>query len=1283
MPQANRDQESLYPPGRLSLWFLASSGALVVVMIAMFATDFIRPWKGTQRDYFTRQAGILDLRRERAEARLKADDKVRAELADLATKLVKAERALATPATADQLALWRGEIVERQARMETADVRVKQLKGQYAERKYQYEIALHQRRAADAAGIADTVNRLAGEQERFERQYRDAEVEKREFAAKIDGVEKPVKDLRDAREKLLATATGERTAATGARAKVEADQWRNLPVLEIVSPTIKVEKVVVKDVHDELNFATSPKVDMCMTCHRGIDQPTLSERSVAELLGWYLESRLGEKAWRALEKAPAATPVVEAVRAWTRVTSATDARELPTEGALRDWLSGTPSLLDLYPQAALRTALGDPAPTGADADGSPSRVFRDRHLGGKSFEAGGADLLAPFALRRVEWAHPHLDLMVGSASPHPMEKLGCTSCHQGVGRRLDFVRAAHHPGSEEQRARWRQEHGWKPAELVENPMLPAPYVEGQCLKCHDNALPTRPLSEALKREGEIRVRGKTEQGRLLAPEPVNGPATQVTGRWHPELAGLGVDTVEQQGCTGCHIIKNFGHLPGYPLLPAAPRATSPDPGVDWSTPAPGSLTSAGTPKVGPDLTRLRYKTHRDWVTRWIEAPTAYRLDTRMPAFYKHVVHENFVPVPGPDGKPREETVILEPTAKDLVQLDVELLALTTYLYDGQPLAAEEKAKLEKLYVAPPPGDAARGKKYFYTQNCYACHLGPDDRAGSDLPQATLDRFAGRTALPPGPRLTALGSKVNPGWLFQWLKEPRHYNSVTRMPNTRWRDELAADGKTVVRSADQMYADVVAYLLAAKDRDFEARVVPSMGGADKPPVRWTAEHELQLADFWKEWYGKTVTDASGAPQAISMVRADQIVADKLKTPAGRAEVLSKVGAGIVRFRGCFGCHNIQGFETAQPIGKDLTLEGSQDIHQFDFGILAHPYGHMEMDRWTWIDAKLENPRVYDLGRVKPRWGDKLRMPKFNLRGDERGAVAGVVLGLVKDPLQPGAKYPWPDDMEKLVTGRAVTLRYGCNQCHTIEGRQGVIHAEQAARGFEGWMLPPNLYGQGNRTKADWLFKFMKHPVDVRPGVIQRMPMFRLSDEEAVALVDYFLALAGRKDRLASDPLDAPLDPTPYKEPVTLKSKGFDGTWKDLVVTNEIEEAKALFETRNCVTCHLPKGTPGVDPSEGGSAPPFTLAAERLKHDWVLDMIHNPQWQIAGTKMPSNWSAKSKKVPGDSIKVEYPQFLFGARKLEKPTNDQVAEAQMEAISRYLLWHYKTSPPAVGGK
>jgi hypothetical protein len=240
-----------------------------------------------------------------------------------------------------------------------------------------------------------------------------------------------------------------------------------------------------------------------------------------------------------------------------------------------------------------------------------------------------------------------------------------------------------------------------------------------------------------------------------------------------------------------------------------------------------------------------------------------------------------------------------------------------------------------------------------------------------------------------------------------------------------------------------------------------------------------------------------------------------------------------------------------------------------------------------------------------------------------------------------------------------------------------------------------MLPPNLHGQGNRTKANWLFRFLKAPFDVRPGVIQRMPMFRLSDAEVAALVDYFDAVAGRPDRFATDPDDHPLDTTPWKEPVTISVKVKDDagneTSREVVVRSRMEEAKALFDTLNCVKCHLPKGTPGADPNEGASAPPFTLARERLQRAWMLDMVHDPQRQIEGTKMPSFWQPKSRRArkPGDSYTFTYPQFLAGTRGREGATKDDVAEAQMGDVVRYILWHYEMpslaapAEPAPAGK
>jgi hypothetical protein len=46
---------------------------------------------------------------------------------------------------------------------------------------------------------------------------------------------------------------------------------------------------------------------------------------------------------------------------------------------------------------------------------------------------------------RVLLAHPKLNLYVDQDSKHPMESIGCTSCHDGSGQETNFVLAAHVP----------------------------------------------------------------------------------------------------------------------------------------------------------------------------------------------------------------------------------------------------------------------------------------------------------------------------------------------------------------------------------------------------------------------------------------------------------------------------------------------------------------------------------------------------------------------------------------------------------------------------------------------------------------------------------------------------------------------------------------------------------------------------------------------------------------------------------------------------------------------
>ena len=53
-------------------------------------------------------------------------------------------------------------------------------------------------------------------------------------------------------------------------------------------------------------------------------------------------------------------------------------------------------------------------------------------------------------------AHPRLDLYITSASHHPIDQFGCTSCHAGRARGTSFNSSSHTPGSPEQQKEWEE-----------------------------------------------------------------------------------------------------------------------------------------------------------------------------------------------------------------------------------------------------------------------------------------------------------------------------------------------------------------------------------------------------------------------------------------------------------------------------------------------------------------------------------------------------------------------------------------------------------------------------------------------------------------------------------------------------------------------------------------------------------------------------------------------------------------------------------------------------------
>ncbi len=429
------------------------------------------------------------------------------------------------------------------------------------------------------------------------------------------------------------------------------------------------------------------------------------------------------------------------------------------------------------------------------------------------------------------------------------------------------------------------------------------------------------------------------------------------------------------------------------------------------------------PQPGPSLDNVAAKTNPGWAYKWIEAPREFRPSTWMPHFF---FEENIV---GDDNLERQR---------------IEIAAIVDYLWDKSG---------QRDYPEPPAGNSSRGQELFESVGCTGCHI-LDEEATRDEYFPTINRLH-------GPNLFGTGSKVDPGWLYAWLKDPKQYSPGTRMPSLRLTDSEAAD--------------LTAYLLASRQANYEELQVPETDSG--------LRDELVLGYLQN---AQTVEQSQDSLDAMS-----------------EEERNSYLGGQTIQKYGCYSCHEIAEFADAKPIGVELTTEGSKPLHQFDFGHV-HDVPHT---RYDWIKTKLLNPRIWDHGKETVKsYHELYKMPNFGMSEREAEAVLTNVMGFTEESVIAERKAERGGRGEALAAGRNLITKYNCQGCHLIEG-QG--HAIRTAIEDPG-MLPPNLASQGARVQPEWLFAYLHDPASesMRPWLSTRMPTFGFSDAEVNTLLSYF-------------------------------------------------------------------------------------------------------------------------------------------------------------------------------
>jgi len=530
-----------------------------------------------------------------------------------------------------------------------------------------------------------------------------------------------------------------------------------------------------------------------------------------------------------------------------------------------------------------------------------------------------------------------------------------------------------------------------------------------------------------------------------------------------------------------------------------------------------------------------------------------------------------------------------------------------------PLLRGEKAQsscpschldVQRLEDAP---ELAQGQRIFEQVGCTGCHL-----------------VKGYESIPKiGPSLVKISAKLDPSWMVRWIENPHKFRPRSRMPNfdlkekesvaiaaylwslskedgEKWLQEHPlpagiapgdpndiAKGKKLVETVGckgcHGFAEGEFTTAVGKNKD----LVPNLKDiAAKTGSQWIYHWIKNPRGYAPDTNMPSLRLSDGEARAMTSYLStlgikEAPLSDIEKRFADENNL--KLGESLVRKYGCYGCHEIKGFERESRIGVELTTFGSKTLDELFFGNRTD----IPQTWYDWTFNKMKTPRIYATERIEQL------MPQFGLADEDIKALR-ILLASFRER-KVGERYQAEKGQRimNVVEGRRVMQQYNCVGCHEIEKRGGSIR-----KYYENpESAPPPLNGEGEKVQSNWLFGFLKAPVSIRPWLEIRMPTFGFSDQHTTQLVNYFNGLSRIEN--------------PY---VYFDDKK--------VPPENLEAARILAgeEYFNCFSCHIRGAKTPSGPKEGW-APDLTLARQRLNPQWIPKWVQDPQKIQPGTKMPS--------------------------------------------------------------
>jgi mono/diheme cytochrome c family protein len=425
-------------------------------------------------------------------------------------------------------------------------------------------------------------------------------------------------------------------------------------------------------------------------------------------------------------------------------------------------------------------------------------------------------------------------------------------------------------------------------------------------------------------------------------------------------------------------------------------------------------------------------------------------------------------------------------------------------------------------------------------------------------------------------------KVRPAWLRGWLKNPKAYLERSRMGDFRLKpEEVEALTSFLLQPHGVPALDVVDWSRADPERGGEifrrsrcvtCHSVNGRGGTLAPELAHVG------AKVTRDWLYSWIRDPRRLQPKTLMPRfrfADDEVRDlaaylerDFSEPRGQdaddslpEPALAPEGRHIFERRGCYSCHELEGFPTLPRIGPKLTGIGDRVLEPAP--LLARG---IVPSLPNWIFTKVSHPDDVLPGA---------RMPTFGFTPDEAAAVTVALMSqrarqtpaawTTHDPVLP----PYEPQ------GRfgALVRRYRCLSCHRIRGTGGTLSTVLLDR-------------IGSQLRRDYIERFVQNPIGVRVSLPVRMPHLNIAPEEARVLADY----------LSTVMVDDSLEVEVPRDPAT------------------VARGRELFDRHGCIGCHI-AGEHG-----GYVGPELNGSGSRLKAGWTVAWLMDPERWKPGTLQP---------------------------------------------------------------